>query len=149
MPSNLLPNTETTPEAVAVSSADGSYTWADLESRARRFAAGLVAEGLAVGDRWALLAQNRIEWTPMVLGNLRAGNRYVPCNWHLTADEVAYQLADSESRLLVVDTANEEVGREAAAAVGVDRIIVIDTELEAWLATQADVEPPEDEAVPL
>jgi long-chain acyl-CoA synthetase len=146
MPSNLLPNTETTPEAVAVSSADGSYTWADLESRARRFAAGLVAEGLAVGDRWALLAQNRIEWTPMVLGNLRAGNRYVPCNWHLTADEVAYQLADSESRLLVVDTANEEVGREAAAAVGVDRIIVIDTELEAWLATQADVEPPDEPA---
>ena len=46
MPSNLLPHTETTPEAVAVSSADGSYTWADLESRARRFAAGLAAEGM-------------------------------------------------------------------------------------------------------
>ena len=146
MPSNLFAHTDATPEAVAVSSVAGSYTWAEVESRARRFAAALAEEGLATGDRWGLLAQNRIEWTPLILGNLRAGNRYVPCNWHLTADEVAYQLSDSGSRLLIVDAANEAVGREAAAAAAIDRVIVIDTELEDWLAAHPDVEPPDDPA---
>ena len=143
MPSNLLSATGFTPDSVAVSSATGSYTWAGLESRARRFAACLAGEGLSAGDRWALLARNRIEWTPMILGNLRAGTLYVPCNWHLNIDEVAYQLADSACHLLVVDAADEEVGREAAAAAGVTRIIVLDTTFEAWLDAQADVEPPE------
>lgn len=132
MPSNLLPRTDGDPDGTAVSAVGGgpTYTWAELESRARRFAAGLSAEGLGTGDRWALMAHNRIEWTPMVLGNLRAGTRYVPVNWHLTVDEVAYLLDDSDSRFLVVDEVDADVGREAAAAVGLgeDRILVLGDE---------------------
>ena len=146
MPTNLLPRTDTHPDEVGVASTEGSYTWAGLESRARRFAAALAAEGLAAGDHWALLSHNRIEWTPLLIGNLRAGTRYVPCNWHLTASEVAYQLTDSASRLLVTDAANEDVAREAAAMAGVGRVVVIDTELEGWLDAHPDTEPPDDPA---
>ena len=141
MPSNLLLQTDRDPDGLAVASVglDVFYTWDELESRARRFAAALAAEGLEAGDRWALMAHNRIEWTPMVLGSLRAGTRYVPINWHLTADEVAYLLTDSGSRLLVVDAVDAEVGHQAAALAGIDRVVVIDPtpgqgEFEAWLA---------------
>ena len=99
MPNNLLPQTDGDPDGLAVASvgSNASYTWSGLESRARQFAAALAASGLSVGDRWAVMAHNRIEWTPMVLGNLRAGTRYVPINWHLTVEEVAYLLSDSGS----------------------------------------------------
>ena len=146
MLTNLLPRTDDDPSGVGAASVDAAYTWAEIESRARRFAAALAGAGLASGDRWALLAHNRIEWAPLVVGNLRAGTRYVPCNWHLTADEIAYLLTDSDSRLLLTDAANEAAGRAAASAAGVDRVIVIDTELDDWLAAHPDVDPPDDEA---
>ena len=116
MPSNLLRQTGVEPDGLAVAAVGGGgfYTWDGVESRARRFAAALSAEGLEAGDRWAVMAHNRIEWTPLVLGNLRAGTRYVPINWHLTVEEVAYLLNDSQSRLLVVDSANAEVGQASA-----------------------------------
>ena len=155
MPSNLLPRTDGDPDGTAVGAVgDGpTYAWAELESRARRFAAGLSAEGLGTGDRWALMAHNRIEWTPMVLGNLRGGTRYVPVNWHLTVDEVAYLLDDSDSRFLIVDEVDADVGREAAAAAGLgeDRVLVLGDEpgtgpFEDWLSTHPDVEPQDDPA---
>ena len=152
MPSNLLPRTDGDPDGEAVVAVGGgpTYTWAVLEQRARRFAAGLAAEGLGTGERWALMAHNRIEWTPMVLGNLRAGTRYVPINWHLTVGEVAYLLEDSGCSLLVVDEVDAEVGREAAAAVGLaqDRVLVLGDapgtgSFEDWLAGHDDLEPPD------
>ncbi|MDG2428611.1 MAG: AMP-binding protein [Acidimicrobiales bacterium] len=148
MPSNLLRQTGVEPDGLAVAAVGGGgfYTWDGVESRARRFAAALSAEGLEAGDRWAVMAHNRIEWTPLVLGNLRAGTRYVPINWHLTVEEVAYLLNDSQSRLLVVDSANAEVGQAAAAVVGLERVITLDSvpgvgEFEDWLAAHRDVEP--------
>ncbi|MED6328853.1 MAG: AMP-binding protein [Actinomycetota bacterium] len=155
MPSNLLPRTEVDPDGTAVAAVGGGPTnsWAEVESRARRFAAGLVTEGLGVGDRWALMAHNRIEWTSMVLGNLRAGTLYVPINWHLVAEEVAYLLEDSCSRLLIVDETSADLGREAAAAVGLseDRVLVLGDHpnsgpFEDWLSTHPDVEPRDDPA---
>ncbi len=151
MPSNLLTQTDQDPDGLAVASvgSDVTYTWGGLESRARRFAAALASEGLRPGERWALMAHNRIEWTPMVLGNLRAGTRYVPVNWHLTVDEIAYLLTDSGSRLLVVDAPSEVAGRAAAAAAGIDRVVVLgpspgEGEFEDWLAAHPDVQPPDD-----
>ncbi|GIT00031.1 MAG: acyl-CoA synthetase [Acidimicrobiales bacterium] len=153
MPSNLLPQTDGDPDGLAVASvgSDASYTWSGLESRARQFAAALAASGLSVGDRWAVIAHNRIEWTPMVLGNLRAGTRYVPINWHLTVEEVAYLLSDSGSRLLVVDTVGAEIGRAAASLVGIERVVVIgprpgEGEFAEWLADHPDIQPPDDPA---
>ncbi len=155
MPTNILRHTDRDPDGLAVAAvgSDVSYTWHGLESRARRFAAALASVGVGVGDRWAIMAHNRIEWTPMVLGNLRAGTWYVPVNWHLTVDEVAYLLADSGSSLLVVDAVDAEVGREAAAVAGLsdDRVVVIDPPdgkpgFEDWLAAHPDVEPPDDPA---
>ena len=150
MPSNLLMQTEVEPDGLAVAAVGGGvfYTWDGVESRARRFAAALSAEGLEPGDRWALMAHNRIEWTPLILGNLRAGTRYVPINWHLTVEEVAYFLTDSQSRLLVVDSANAAVGRAAADLVGLERVITLDPvpgvgEFEDWIAAHGDVEPPD------
>ena len=117
---DLLPSTAEQPDAEAVLAENGSRTWRQLESNARRFAHALESLGLGIGDRWALLAHNRVEWPELALGNARAGTRYVPLNWHLTVPELVYLLQDSGATMLVVDPANEEKGRAAALDVGID-----------------------------
>jgi long-chain acyl-CoA synthetase len=135
-PLYVLPRTEQEPDLVAVRTEDGSVSWAELEDRARRVARGLRAEGVAEHDAWAVLARNRLEWAELTLGNARAGSRYVPLNYHLTAAEMAELLTDSNAKLLVVGSDDEAVGREAAASVGIDRVIVLGSDYETWLAEQ-------------
>lgn len=136
-PLYVLPRTEQEPDSVAVRAEDGSLTWAELEDRARRFARGLRAEGVAEHDTWAVLARNGLEWAELTLGNARAGSRYVPLNYHLTAAEMAELLTDSAARLLVVGSDDEAIGRAAAADVGIDRVIVLGSGYETWLADQS------------
>ncbi len=137
-PLHILPMTATSPDAEAIWADGRSLTWSDLEERSRRFAQGLRARGMAEGDAWALLSRNRIEWGELAIGNGRAGSRYVPLNWHLTAIELTELIEDSRSKLLVVAPDLAEIGREAASAAGLDEIIVLGEDYETWLALQPD-----------
>lgn len=136
----LLPATNEMPDAPAVRTLSDSLSWRQLESHARRVARALVASGLGTGDRWALLAHNRLEWVELFLGNLLAGTRYVPLNWHLTASELEYLLVNSGATLLVVDAADESTGRDAATRAGIDadRIIVLDRDYVGWRDAHPD-----------
>ena len=51
----LRPGLEANPDAPAVVSADTHWTWRELDDRTDRVAAGLLALGLAPGDRVASL----------------------------------------------------------------------------------------------
>ena len=140
----LLPSTREQPETTAVFARQGTLTWLQLEENARRVAHALTRSGLSTGDRWAILSHNRIEWPELFLGNLLAGTKYVPLNWHLTVPELEYLLANSEASMLVVDAENEEKGRDAAALVGItdSRILVIDRDHAPWRdAEQPDPHP--------
>ena len=134
------------PDAEAVSAENGSRTWRQLETNARRFAHALESLGLGIGDRWALLAHNRVEWPELALGNARAGTRYVPLNWHLAVPELEYLLQDSGATMLIVDPANEEKGRAAALAVGIapERIFVLGPAFDHWIAGFPDSNPRDD-----
>lgn len=137
-PHFVLPATADQPDVEALATDDRSLTWAELEERSRRFAQGLRSFGIGAESAWAVLANNRIEWGEMAIGNGRVGARYVPLNWHLTASEITELLVDSGSRLLVVSDELSDVGHEAAAAAGVDNVIVLGETYEAWLAAQSD-----------
>lgn len=138
---SFIPQSDLTPDELAIISPERSLSWAELESRIRRIANGLAAMGIERGEMVAVLSRNRSEYLEMLLGNLRAGVRHVPVNWHLTAGEIAYILQDSGARLLVVDPTNAEVGAEAAREARVERVMVFGDEFEAWVADQDDTEP--------
>ncbi|MHB1570909.1 MAG: AMP-binding protein, partial [Solirubrobacteraceae bacterium] len=61
---------------------------------------GLVALGVAPGDRVALLSATRPEWTLADLGTLGAGAVVVPIYHSDSPEECQYILTHSESRLL-------------------------------------------------
>ena len=70
-----------------------------------------------------MFAENASETALAHLGGLLAGASTVPVNFHLTADETAYILRDSESRVLFVGPETLERGLAAARAAGVPTVV--------------------------
>ena len=139
--SRLLPARD--PDGLAVITDGRSLTWDELERRACRLAHALDNAGVGHGGVWAVLLHNRAEWPEIVLGNARAGSRYVPLNWHLTAHELAELLNDSGATLLVVEPSLRQVADEASAIAGVTRIVEVGDDYESWLSDASDAPPTE------
>lgn len=85
-------------------------TWRQADERVRRIAAGLIASGVARGDRVAILAATRIEWVLADFGVLCAGAATSTIYPSSTADEAAYVLADAGCVALFAESA-EHVDR--------------------------------------
>lgn len=76
-------------------------THAQYAANAARMAAGLAAVGVGVGDRVAILAHNSQAYLDLFGAAARLGAIVVPINWRLSAEEVAYVLADTTPRVLI------------------------------------------------
>lgn len=101
-------------DKLAVVEADGrSLTWAQLEDDVRRIATGLGETGIVAGYRVMIALGNRLEFVTTYLAVLRAQAVAVPVNPGATAFELARMIADSGSRLVVVDVATADRVREA------------------------------------
>jgi long-chain acyl-CoA synthetase len=93
----------------ALVAGDVRLTWAELDARVDRAAAGYLARQLQPGDRVAVQLRNGVDWVVAVMGALRAGLVVVPVNTAFTDPETEFLLTDSGARLLVVGTAREEL----------------------------------------
>ena len=91
------------PDAVAVICGGQQRTYAELDARSERIAAGLLARGLVPGDRVAVLMANRIDYLEIYQAAARSGLALVPVNPALTGPEIEYILADSGAALLIAD----------------------------------------------
>jgi long-chain acyl-CoA synthetase len=73
----------------------------ELNGRALRAASGLQSLGVGAGDTIALLLRNDIEFFEAAFAAAALGAASVPINWHGSAEEVSYVVADSKARVLV------------------------------------------------
>ena len=73
-------------------------TYAALGTAVREIAGGLAAFGIEAGDRVAILASTRPEWTLVDYGSLAAGATVVPIYATNSPEECAYVLKHSGSR---------------------------------------------------
>ncbi|MCS6912222.1 MAG: AMP-binding protein [Myxococcales bacterium] len=80
-----------------------SLTWKQTGERVRAIAGGLLGLGLRRQDRVGIVCSTRIEWILVDLGILCAGGATTTVYPSSTAEEAAYILADSGSRLAVVE----------------------------------------------
>ncbi len=100
-----------------------------LLTEVRRTAKGLVAAGIAPGDRVALVSKTRYEWTLLDYAIWYVGAVTVPVYETSAADQLGWVLADSGARAVVVETpAHAERVQEAArrSALAVEHTWVID-----------------------
>ena len=93
------------PDATALIAGDQRATYAGVDAQVSAVAAGLMACGIAKGDRIAVWLPKRIETVVMSFAISRAGAVLVPINPVLKAGQVAHILSDSGARLLMTTTA--------------------------------------------
>ncbi|MBU6365163.1 MAG: AMP-binding protein [Gemmatimonadetes bacterium] len=94
---------------------DATITYRALDAEADRWLALLRAEGVAPGDRVAILAQNRPAFVPLFVACARAAAALVPLNWRLAAPELGRVLADAAPRLLLGEGAFRATAEAAVA----------------------------------
>jgi len=131
----------TTPEVAAFRFAGTGRTYAELDDRVTRLAAVLTGQGVRHGDRVAVLALNGLEVVETFLACARVGAIAVPVNFRLAPAEVAYVLADSGARVLLVDPTTAATADQVP---GVEHVLRICPDYEAALAG-ADPTPVEHE----
>jgi len=139
------------PHEVAVRDQTASLGWADVDDILNRAVNGLLDLDLGPDRRIAVFAENAVETALANLSGLLAGVSVVPVNFHLTAEEVAYILNDSNARLLFVDGVTAERGLAAVADSEVHTIVGWGgssgeglVRWDDWLATSEPSDPPTD-----
>ncbi|WP_319930872.1 non-ribosomal peptide synthetase [Xenorhabdus santafensis] len=92
---------ESQPDAVALVYQDSQLSYAELNQRANQLAHSLIAFGIRPDDRIALCVDRSLDMIIGMLGILKAGAGYVPCDPEYPAERLAYQLSDSKPALML------------------------------------------------
>ncbi|MEZ3181971.1 AMP-binding protein [Streptomyces pimonensis] len=133
-----------------------ALTWAGTAERVHAIAAGLIELGVQPEERVALASATRVEWILADLGILCAGAATTTIYPQTNADESAYILSDSQSRVLIAENAEQvakAVGKRAelpelthvvavdAAGVETDDFVITLSDLEKRGAARLQREP--------
>ncbi|WP_318218521.1 AMP-dependent synthetase/ligase [Streptomyces sp. SCL15-6] len=123
-----------------------SLTWAQAAERVYAIAAGLIELGVQSEQRVALASSTRLEWILADLGIMCAGAATTTVYPQTNAEESAYILSDSESRVLIAeDAAQLAKAREKRAELpDLTHVVVIDAAgadtTEDWVLTLEELE---------
>ncbi|KOX02548.1 AMP-dependent synthetase [Streptomyces sp. NRRL B-1140] len=122
-----------------------SLTWAQSAERVYAIAAGLIELGVQPEQRVALAAGTRIEWILADLGIMCAGAATTTVYPQTNADESAYILSDSESRVLIAENAEQlaKAREKRAELPELTHVVVIDgagVETADWILTLDELE---------
>ncbi|MEU6287329.1 AMP-binding protein [Streptomyces sp. NPDC046988] len=123
-----------------------SLTWSQAAERVYSIAAGLIELGVQPQQRVALASSTRLDWILADLGIMCAGAATTTVYPQTNADESAYILSDSESRVLIAeDAAQLAKAREKRAELPeLTHVVVIDATgadtTEDWILTLDELE---------
>ena len=97
------------PRAVMLRRKDAAGGWADVTAsqfrdEVRAVARGLIAAGVAPGDRVALMSHTRYEWTLLDYALWSVGAVVVPIYETSSAEQAEWILSDSAARAVIVET---------------------------------------------
>jgi long-chain acyl-CoA synthetase len=105
-------------------------TWAQVAARAKAIAAGLHELGVRPEDRVAILAGTRVEWVLADLGVMCAGAATTTVYPTTEADDAAFIVGDSGSKVLIAEDAGQAAKIKNADLPDLAAIVVIDGEPE-------------------
>jgi crotonobetaine/carnitine-CoA ligase len=120
----LLARASASPDSPFVIEGDSTYTYGDVVTRSRQFAALARSAGLEPGGRLASYLGNRSECFWSWFGTYAAGATYVPLNRGHHGAVLADMLSRSGAKLLVVEDTSVE-SLPPASETGIERLVVI------------------------
>ncbi len=136
--------------AVIMGGSGEVVTYAQLHETACRTANLLHSIGLRPGDHMALCLENRAEFLPLCWGAVYAGVYLTAASSRLTAEELAYIVEDSESRVLITSPAKADQMAELLPQFGgLDLLASVGGAIDGFepmedlLAAQSADEPPD------
>jgi long-chain acyl-CoA synthetase len=105
-----------------------SMTWQETGDRVERIAAGLVALGIEPEQRVAILSSTRLEWVLADFAILCAGSATTTVYPATNAEDVAYILADSATRIIFAedDTQVAKLRSHRAQLPDLGRVVTFD-----------------------
>ncbi|MCT9070433.1 acyl-CoA synthetase [Cupriavidus gilardii] len=143
----LRRSAQRTPDKTAIVCGDVQWSYRDFDQICDRLVAALSQQGIAAGDRVAILSRNSHAFAAMRFALARMGAVLVPINFMLNAGEVAYILRSSGARTLLVGAGFEALAVDAMAAAergtGDGQHAGVQIGLQIWLPSedQADGAP--------
>ncbi|MEU9440545.1 AMP-dependent synthetase/ligase [Streptomyces sp. NPDC048304] len=122
-----------------------SLSWAQAAERVYAIAAGLIELGVQPEQRVALASSTRVEWILADLGIMCAGGATTTVYPQTNADESAFILSDSESRVLIAEDAAQvaKALEKRAELPDLTKVVVIDpagAETGEWVISLAELE---------
>ncbi|MET8969050.1 AMP-dependent synthetase/ligase [Streptomyces hydrogenans] len=123
-----------------------SLSWGQAAQRVYSIAAGLIDLGVQPEERVALASATRVEWILADLGVMCAGAATTTVYPQTNADESAFILSDSESRVLIAEDAAQlaKAVERRAELPHLHHVVVVDPEgadtSDEWVLTLADLE---------
>src|SRR3984893_7282763 len=90
-----------------------TVTYRELDARSNRLAHLFRNHGLKRLDHYAIFMENNSRYLEACGAGERSGLYFTCVNSYLTGSELAYIVANSESRILITSTAKLEIAREA------------------------------------
>ncbi len=119
---------------------DRSWTYGELDVKARRCAARLRQLGVVRGDRVAIATSEKLPFLAAHLGTLHAAAVSLPLNPWLTGDELRAILRDSGARVVVAGWDVHSIVNALRADLPGLRALMLDSE--AWEAPEAEFSEP-------
>ncbi|WP_394814634.1 AMP-dependent synthetase/ligase [Streptomyces chisholmiae] len=106
-----------------------SYTWAEAGARVDAIAAGLMDLGVRPEERVAIAASTRVDWVLADFGVMCAGAATTTVYPQTDAAETAYILADSASRVVIAENAEQlaKIRERRAELPEVAHVVVIES----------------------
>lgn len=111
--------------AVILGGSGATLTFRELEESSNRIAQLFRARALQVGDHVAVLMRNQLEVFPVLMAAQRAGLLYTPVNWHLSAAEAEYIVADCGARMLISSAELEDIAAVAASSPALESRVTV------------------------
>jgi long-chain acyl-CoA synthetase len=111
-------------DRVAFVSIGAPMTYRQTAERSRHFAAWLQGQGIARGERVAIMMPNCLQYPVCVFGTLLAGGTVVNVNPLYTAREMRHQLKDSGATFLVVVENFAHVAATALPGTDVKHVLI-------------------------
>ena len=120
-----------------------TVTWRNIGDRVNLVAAGLISLGIRPEERVALASGTRYEWVVVDFGILAAGAATTTVYPTTNADDVAYIVANSGSRIVVAEdqTQVDKLRSHRDDLPAVETVVIIDGEGDGeWVISLAELE---------
>ena len=123
-------------DRVALVDLDRQLTYRQLETRSNRLANVLIEQGIAAGDRVAMLAKNCAEYVELELACAKIGAIVCALNWRLATPELEHCIRLVSPKVLVHQAEFEQPWQQLGPSI--EQVLVIGDDYEQRLTKASD-----------